>query len=165
MKKLFSTFAILLFISSFVSAQEIQFALYKAGDYKNAADADKAGANLSQAGATPSEWDYGKIKHASTGVRFFKFTNTGAAPLVITNAQGSCGCTVPTWPKEPIMPGQSEYIKVSYDTQRTGQFTKSVTLTTNAVAGTTSSLIIKGEVEAAVTNTAPVVKEATTTTK
>lgn len=152
MKKLTSLFAILLFAASFVSAQEIQFSLYKAGDYKNAADADKAGANLSQTG-TPSEWDYGKIKHASTGVRFFKFTNTGAAPLVITNAQGSCGCTVPTWPKEPIMPGQSEYIKVSYDTQRTGQFTKSVTLTTNAAAGTTTHLTIKGEVEAAATTT------------
>ena len=63
----------------------------------------------------------------------FKFTNTGDAPLIISNAKGSCGCTVPVWPKEPIAPGASNVIKVKYDTKRIGAFNKSVTLTSNAI--------------------------------
>jgi len=76
--------------------------------------------------------DYGTIPHKSDGLREFKFTNTGDSPLVITNAKGSCGCTVPTWPREPIAPGESGTIQVRYATDRIGAFTKTVTLTTNA---------------------------------
>ena len=76
--------------------------------------------------------DYGTIAHKSDGAREFKFTNTGNAPLVITNAKGSCGCTVPTWPRDPIAPGESGVIQVKYATDRIGAFTKTVTLTTNA---------------------------------
>lgn len=90
--------------------------------------------------------DYGKISHGSDGVRIFKFVNTGEAPLVIQNAVGSCGCTVPTYSKEPIMPGESSEIKVKYDTQRQGAFTKNVTVTTNSKSGSTETLTIKGEV-------------------
>ncbi len=94
------------------------------------------------------EIDYGKIKKGSDPLRVFTFKNTGNEPLIISNAQGSCGCTVPTYPKEPIMPGQTSKIEVRYDTQRVGGFTKSVTLTTNE-EGSTRVLTIKGEVEAA----------------
>jgi uncharacterized protein DUF1573 len=76
--------------------------------------------------------DYGTIPHKSDGLREFKFTNTGGSPLVITNAKGSCGCTVPTWPREAIAPGESGTIQVRYATDRIGAFTKTVTLTTNA---------------------------------
>ena len=93
------------------------------------------------------EMDYGKIKQGSEPLRVFVFKNTGSEPLIISNAQGSCGCTVPTYPKEPIMPGQSSKIEVRYDTQRVGGFTKNVTLTTNE-ANPTRVLTIKGEVEA-----------------
>jgi hypothetical protein len=149
MKKVFSLFAVLFVAVSFASAQEIQFVNYKAGDCNNASSAEeKAGANMSQVGADATTWNYGSIKNASTGYRYFKFTNTGSGPLVISDAKGSCGCTVPTWPKEPIMPGQSEYIKVNYDTKRTGAFTKYVTLTTNAKTNTTSRLKIEGTVDA-----------------
>lgn len=74
-----------------------------------------------------TEVDYGTIDQGSEPVRYFKFKNTGTEPLVIKNARGSCGCTVPEWPKEPIMPGASERIKVNYDTNRVGVFTKSIT--------------------------------------
>ncbi|WNH11075.1 DUF1573 domain-containing protein [Thalassobellus suaedae] len=90
--------------------------------------------------------DYGTIENNSDGNREFKFTNTGNAPLVITNAKGSCGCTVPTWPKEPIAPGASSVIKVKYATNRTGAFSKSVTLISNAVNAPTKVLHIKGKV-------------------
>ncbi|MBI2966554.1 MAG: DUF1573 domain-containing protein [Bacteroidetes bacterium] len=89
--------------------------------------------------------DYGTIPHGSSGVREFKFKNVGKTPLIISNARGSCGCTVPEWPKEPVMPGQSNVIKVSYDTKRSGKFTKTVTLTSNAKTAT-KVLTIKGDV-------------------
>lgn len=93
-----------------------------------------------------TEIDYGKIDKGGDPLRKFTFTNTGDEPLIISNAQGSCGCTVPTYPKEPIMPGQSASIDVRYDTQRVGPFTKSVTLQTNE-ANATRVLTIKGEVK------------------
>ncbi len=76
--------------------------------------------------------DYGKIENGSDGERKFVFKNNGTDPLIIKNAKGSCGCTVPTWPREPIAPGATAEIGVKYDTKRTGQFTKTITLTTNA---------------------------------
>lgn len=89
--------------------------------------------------------DYGVIVQGSDPYRIFKFTNTGSEALVITNAKGSCGCTVPTYPKEPIGPGAAAEIKVRYDTNRIGKFTKRVTLTTNA-GDESKILTIKGEV-------------------
>ena len=93
--------------------------------------------------------DFGTIANGANGTYEFKFKNTGKEPLIITEAHGSCGCTVPTYPKNtPIKPGDSEIIKVTYDTKRTGSFTKTVTITSNAK--TPSKVItIKGVVEAA----------------
>lgn len=150
MKKIFGFFIIMLLATNFLSAQDIKFELY-AGDKSQAklsSSDERTGAKLNQSGATSTNWDYGTIEKSSTGVRFFKFTNTGKAALVISNAKGSCGCTVPSYPREPIMPGETGYIKVKYDTKRVGPFTKYVTLTTNATAGTSTRLKITGKVEA-----------------
>src|SRR5438445_699023 len=68
--------------------------------------------------------DYGTIKQGADGSCEFRFKNTGKEPLIISNARGSCGCTVPTWPKEPIMKGQAATLLVHYDTKRVGAFTK-----------------------------------------
>ena len=76
--------------------------------------------------------DYGEIAHNSDGTRVFKFKNIGKSPLIITAVKGSCGCTVPTKPKEPIMPGETGEIKVKYATNRVGPFAKTVTITSNA---------------------------------
>ncbi len=89
--------------------------------------------------------DYGTIEQNSDPLRSFLFTNTGNEPLQITHAKGSCGCTVPEYPKEPIMPGEQAKINVRYDTKRIGKFVKSVTLTTNTTSGK-EKLTIKGEV-------------------
>ena len=89
--------------------------------------------------------DYGTIEHNADGARKFVFTNTGDAPLIISNARGSCGCTVPTWPKEPIAPGATAEIGVKYATNRIGKFTKTITLTTNTTQKL-KTLTIKGEV-------------------
>ncbi len=77
------------------------------------------------------EIDYGTIAQGSDPLRKFKFKNTGTEPLVIKNARGSCGCTVPTYKKEPISAKESGEIEVRYDTQRVGPFTKTVTIETN----------------------------------
>lgn len=75
--------------------------------------------------------DYGTIDQGTDGGAEFIFANEGKEPLVITNAAGSCGCTVPEWPKEPLAPGQKASIKVMYDTKRVGNFQKTVTVTSN----------------------------------
>ncbi|MFV7234485.1 DUF1573 domain-containing protein [Flavobacterium sp. ZB4R12] len=90
--------------------------------------------------------DYGTIAHNADGKREFVFTNNGTKPLIITNAQGSCGCTVPTSPKEPIAPGARGVIGVKYATDRVGAFTKTVTITSNAEGQPTKVLTIKGTV-------------------
>ncbi len=89
--------------------------------------------------------DYGTIEQNADGVRVFKFKNNGTEPLIIKNAQGSCGCTVPSYSTAPVLPGETSEIKVKYDTNRVGKFTKTVTLTTNAYPETIR-LTIKGEV-------------------
>jgi len=85
--------------------------------------------------------DYGTIDQHSEPLRLLKFSNTGDEPLVITNAKGSCGCTVPTWPKEPVMPGESADIEIRYATNRLGKFTKTVKFTTNEVANAPQHVI------------------------
>lgn len=92
--------------------------------------------------------DYGTMKQGGDGGCEFKFTNTGKEPLIISNCQGSCGCTVPSCPKEPILPGKSGVIKVHYDTKRVGPISKTVMVQSNAKAGTVT-LSIKGTIEAA----------------
>jgi archaellum component FlaG (FlaF/FlaG flagellin family) len=92
--------------------------------------------------------DYGDIKYGADGTCTFEFKNTGNAPLIISNAQGSCGCTVPEWPKDPINPGKTAVIAVKYDTKRPGAFNKNVTITSNAVNEPVKVIYIKGNVGA-----------------
>ena len=75
--------------------------------------------------------DYGTIEKNSDPLRTVSFTNTGTAPLIIKHAKGSCGCTVPNWPKEPILPGETSQIEIRYDTKRVGPIRKTVRITTN----------------------------------
>jgi len=90
-------------------------------------------------------YDYGVIEHNGDGNGEFVFTNNGTEPLLIKNAKGSCGCTVPSYPKEEILPGETKTIGVKYATNRVGKFTKTITLTTNA-SKKPVILTIKGEV-------------------
>ena len=89
--------------------------------------------------------DYGEIAKGSDGVRVFEFTNTGNAPLVISNVAPSCGCTIPKKPTAPIQPGETGIIEVKYDTNRLGPIRKTVTVTSNAETPTVA-LKIKGRV-------------------
>jgi hypothetical protein len=82
--------------------------------------------------------DFGDVSEGQVVNHTFKFKNEGEGPLIISNAQGSCGCTVPQWPRQPIAPGETGEIKVSFNSQgRAGKQDKRVTLTTNAMPQTT----------------------------
>ena len=99
--------------------------------------------------------DYGTVEYDADGNREFKFKNSGKEPLIIYSATGSCGCTVPTAPKDPIKPGESAVIKVHYDTKRPGSFEKTVTVTSNAKTPS-KTLKIHGNVKAAPAPAGPV---------
>ncbi|XMO87235.1 DUF1573 domain-containing protein [Algibacter sp. AS12] len=87
--------------------------------------------------------DYGTIEKGADGVRVFEFTNTGNEPLIISNVKSSCGCTVPSKPDGPIMPGKTGEIKVKYDTNRVNPIRKTITVMSNADTPTVA-LKIKG---------------------
>lgn len=91
--------------------------------------------------------NYGTVIQNSDGHRVFTFTNTGNAPLLITKVKTSCGCTVPSYSKAPILPGEKGELKIKYDTKRLGAFTKTVTVTSNAEGGN-KILKIKGNIVA-----------------
>ena len=92
--------------------------------------------------------DYGTVsKDMDSGLRTFEFTNTGDAPLIITDAKSTCGCTVPSFSREPILPGKTGKIDVKYN-MNPGTIRKTITLETNATnyAEGKVAIKIKGEV-------------------
>ena len=116
------------------------------------ADAAKAAADAVPVGPTTtiefeeSEYDFGVIDEGEKAAHVYKFKNTGTEPLIISNAKGSCGCTVPQWPKDPIAPGESGEINVEFNSKnKKGKQSKRVTITANTDPGQTF-LTIKGEV-------------------
>jgi len=98
--------------------------------------------------------DYGTLEQHGNGRCEFTFTNKGKEPLILSNVRSSCGCTVPEWPRQPILPGQSEVIKVKYDTKRIGAINKSVYVYSNAKESPLT-LKIKGKVQAKSAQTMP----------
>ena len=94
------------------------------------------------------EYNFGTIKQGESVTYDFSFSNTGKDPLIISEAHGSCGCTVPVWPKEPIKKGDKGQIKVTFNsTGKMGMQDKTVTITSNAKGGQ-KVLHLKGNVEA-----------------
>jgi hypothetical protein len=95
--------------------------------------------------------DFGKIMDGDKVEHVFVFENTGSEPLVISNAKGSCGCTVPDWPKDPIKPGATGEIKVVYNSKGKGKVggkneNKTVTITANTTPPETR-IFVKGIVD------------------
>lgn len=91
-------------------------------------------------------YDYGTIDYGGDGRCSFRFTNTGDAPLIIQSFNSSCGCLVPDWSRDPVMPGASGTVRLKYDTSRSGLISKSATLRSNAVNTPVVVLRIKGMV-------------------
>jgi hypothetical protein len=120
MKKSVFSFVLLMFTAFMVNAQD-------------AAPAEQpVNPNAPEIAFEKTVHDYGAIIQGADGTCEFKFTNTGKEPLILSRPQSSCGCTVPTWPQEPILPGKSDVIKVTYNTNNIGGINKTVTVTSNA---------------------------------
>ena len=92
-----------------------------------------------------TEHDFGEIKHLDPVVYEFEFTNKGQAPLVISEVEGSCGCTVADYTKDPVMPGKKGKVKATFDAAAMGKFRKSIKVVAN-VEGGPEYLYIKGTV-------------------
>lgn len=127
------------------------------GFAQNAVTTKPATASAATATASFKEkdntYDFGTIPQGTPVTHVFTVTNTGKAPLVLSAVNPSCGCTSPEWPKEPIAPGASAPIKVTYNAAAVGTFTKNVTVVSNA-GNAQAVLYIKGEVKAPATNAA-----------
>mgnify|MGYP003578182291 CR=1 FL=1 len=97
--------------------------------------------------------EFGNLPEGPSAEHEFKFKNTGKEPIIISNVTASCGCTTPSYSKEPVLPGKTGSIKAVYSTQgRVGPFTKAITVVSNAG---TKVLTIKGTVDKAPENSVP----------
>ncbi len=105
------------------------------------------------------EHQYGTINKGGNGDCEFTFWNDGNEPLILQNVKASCGCTTPSYTQKPVMPGQSGVIKVHYNTNNVGGFSKTVTVTSNAVDNPRVVLRIKGNVKADTVSPEPVKQE------
>lgn len=90
-------------------------------------------------------YDYGEIQEGSDGIYTIDFKNVGDTPIVVNRVRSSCGCTVPSWPQEPVEPGAAGEIKVKYNTRLTGSFMKSVYVYSSA-ENSPVKLTVKGKV-------------------
>ena len=91
--------------------------------------------------------DYGSVVYGADGTYNFTFTNKAEKPIVVTNVKSSCGCTIPSWPKEPIQPGKTGSITVKYNTKLSGTFNKTVQVFSTA-DNSPVKLSIRGKVNA-----------------
>lgn len=99
-----------------------------------------------------TEYDFGTIAQGGNGTFEFTFTNTGKEPLVISNVVKQCGCTAADWIKEPVKKNKKGWVKITYNTQIVGAFTKQVTVYSNALTPVVA-LTFKGVVQQAPANT------------
>jgi hypothetical protein len=147
MKKLLLTLALAGMIGVAAHAQAVKTATPTAGTPTTTTTTDQPNPNAGDFKFVEESHDFGDIPQGTPVTTQFSFTNTGKEPLIIKNCQASCGCTVPSWPKEPILPGKESTIQVTYNAAHAGTFTKSITITSNAK--TPSKVIyIKGNVQA-----------------
>ncbi|MGA0556408.1 DUF1573 domain-containing protein [Larkinella sp. VNQ87] len=96
---------------------------------------------------TKESHDFGKVPQGSPVTYTFEFTNVGTDPVVISNAQPSCGCTTPDWTKSAVLPGQKGFVKATYNAAAMGAFNKNVTVVSNAERSSIA-LNLTGEVVA-----------------
>ncbi|GAA4274449.1 DUF1573 domain-containing protein [Aquimarina gracilis] len=125
-----------IFAMTFVSCKDDATKKVKEENVEIAAERDAKNTDFPVMTFAETEHDFGTINEGDVVEHKFTFTNTGKAPLVIVNAKGSCGCTVPQWTKDPVPPGGSGEMLVKFNSSgKPNQQTKQVTITTNTEAG------------------------------
>jgi hypothetical protein len=120
---------------AFTSCKENASEKIKTDNVVQAAVRDEAAKAVPVMTFEKMEHDFGTIEQNAAQEAAFKFTNTGNAPLIITDAKSSCGCTVPNPPKEPIAPGESSELMVKFNGAGQNQVTKTITVTANTEKG------------------------------
>ena len=131
----------------------VVFMMFVMVSYSNAQTATENGPEITFEKTTHQ---FGEIPFEGNGTYEFVFKNTGNEPLILSQPKSSCGCTVPEWPKKPILPGETDVIKVTYkNTDRPGSFSKYVTIFSNAKTNNEVKLYIKGKVLPAQTEALP----------
>lgn len=146
MKKVFIFGALAL---ALVSCKEDVAAKIKKENLKIAQERNyKMGEGAAALTFTKKEHDFGTINEGDVVETTFAFKNTGKSELIITNASSTCGCTVPEYPKQPIMPNETAEILVKFNSSgKPGVNSKTVTLTTNTASGK-ETVVVKAEVTA-----------------
>lgn len=122
-------------ILAFVSCKENASSKVNSDNVAEAAQRDEAGKQVPVMSFEKEEHDFGTIEQGTPQETIFKFTNTGNAPLIITNATSSCGCTVPDPPKDPIAPGETGELVVKFNGSGQNQVTKTITVNANTEKG------------------------------
>lgn len=140
MKRIITMALAMLMIAGMVNAQQNTIALVSSNNTKEAK-------KVPVFQFEQQTHDFSDIPQGKPVTTTFNYTNTGEAPLVITNVQTSCGCTVADYTKDAVLPGKSGYVKVTYNAANTGAFNKAVTITANTETGN-QVLFIKGKVNA-----------------
>ncbi|MBT8296800.1 MAG: DUF1573 domain-containing protein [Maribacter sp.] len=125
----------LLAMMAFMSCKENASSKVKTDNVAVAAERDESAKQVPVMEFEKSEHDFGTIEQGTPQETIFAFTNTGNAPLVITNATSSCGCTVPNPPKEPIAPGEKGELVVKFNGSGQNQVTKTITVVANTAKG------------------------------
>ena len=125
-----------IFAMSLVSCKENAADKVSEEKVEAAAERDAKAGDFPVMTFTEVEHDFGTINEGDVVEHTFEFKNTGNSPLVISNAVGSCGCTVPSWPKEPVAPGETAEMLVKFNSNgKPNQNTKTVTITANTETG------------------------------
>ncbi|WP_339838302.1 DUF1573 domain-containing protein [uncultured Maribacter sp.] len=120
---------------AFTSCKDNASSKIKTDNVTEAAVRDEAAKAVPVMSFEKAEHDFGTIEQGTPQETVFLFTNTGNAPLIITDAKSSCGCTVPNPPKDPIAPGETGELKVNFNGSGQNQVTKTITVTANTEKG------------------------------
>jgi hypothetical protein len=120
---------------AFTSCKDNASSKIKTDNVVEAAVRDEAAKAVPVMSFEKAEYDFGTIEQGTPQEAIFLFTNTGNAPLIITDAKSSCGCTVPNPPKDPIAPGETGELKVNFNGSGQNQVTKTITVTANTEKG------------------------------
>ena len=151
MKKLFLVSLLLLSSTIYLQAQGLQIE----GTSEEAPKSSEEGAQIQatntegpQISFDTTEYNFGKINTGDKITHIFEFENKGTEPLLLLGVRTSCGCTAPSWPKEPVMPGKKGEVKIIFDsTGKSGSQNKKITVSSNANNNSSFELYLRGEVE------------------